>query len=66
MIAYGGNTYVPNEKVEKPNRRRNWKCSLYYKEKCTARVTTKDGQLQVPRSIHTHPPLDNTILEYDI
>lgn len=56
LIAYEGNTYVPNEKNPLPNRRRNWKCSQYYKLKCRARVTTKDGNLKVPCPDHTHEP----------
>lgn len=54
MIYYQGNTYVPNEKVALPNRKRNWKCSMYFKEKCRARVTTKNGRLEVPVPNHTH------------
>lgn len=54
MIQYQGNTYVPNEKVGLPNRKRNWKCSLYYKHKCRARVTTKEGVLGVPVPEHNH------------
>lgn len=57
MINYDGNLFVANEKVELPNRRRNWKCTQYYKQKCRARVTTKEGLLDVPYPEHSHPPL---------
>lgn len=61
-VFYGGNVYVANEKVQVRNRRRNWKCSMYYKEKCKARVTiTPSGQLDVPVVTHTHPPLGHSI-----
>lgn len=56
LIYFQENTYVANEKVALPNRKRNWKCSLYFKEKCRARITTKDGRLEVPVPTHTHLP----------
>lgn len=41
QVLYKGNTYTPNEKAELGRTFRTWKCSMYYKSKCKARITTR-------------------------
>lgn len=58
LVLYDGNTYTPNEKPFPGQSTRNWKCSMYYKSKCRARVITKEVNntevLRVAVSEHTH------------
>jgi hypothetical protein len=38
LVYLDGNTFTPNDK--KTEGKRDWKCSMYYKKNCKARVTT--------------------------
>lgn len=57
-VLYEGNTYTPNEKSSISRSSRTWKCSMYYKFKCKARVVTRfiDNKefLRPPHMEHTH------------
>lgn len=59
LVLYEGNTFTPNQKLTTGKAVRNWKCSLYYKEKCRARVITRqEGDMEFIRAAvttHTHP-----------
>lgn len=61
LVFYEGNTYTPNEKSHPGQISRNWKCSLYYRRKCKARVITREvNNRDVIRSAvieHTHPKM---------
>jgi FLYWCH zinc finger domain len=61
-IFYDGNTFTPNEKINCG--KRTWKCTLYYKQNCKARLTTFTGsnnQTTVRAiSAHSHPKVYNT------
>lgn len=39
-VLFEGHTFTPNEKDSQQNSR-TWKCSMYYKLKCRARITTR-------------------------
>lgn len=60
-VLYEGNTYTPNEKLLQGRCVRTWKCSMYYKYKCRARVTTRHfGDKEFIKSTfveHTHAKL---------
>lgn len=55
------NTYTPNEKVRDGRLSRDWKCSMYHKAKCRARLVTKHtftgDVIHVTSAIHTHKPM---------
>lgn len=57
LVLFNGNTYTPNEKPGTSGVR-NWKCSMYYKMKCKARVITRrlNGKeyLRPAYEFHTH------------
>lgn len=59
LVYYEGNTYTPNEKLREGQKSRDWKCSMYHKAKCRARLVTRitpQGDLiHVTCSQHTHP-----------
>ncbi|KAG5672368.1 hypothetical protein PVAND_002500 [Polypedilum vanderplanki] len=60
QIFYNGNTYTPNDKIG--GDKRWWKCSMYYRKACKARiqtVTSFDNQtlLKISRPEHTHPKM---------
>lgn len=63
LVLFDGNTYTPNERAYPGQYSRNWKCSLYYKCKCRARIITreflKQGNrkevIKVAVADHTHP-----------
>lgn len=62
QVFYDGNTYTPNDK--KLDGKRSYKCSMYYKKNCKARLITKLGlnnqtTLKVS-SEHTHPKMYQT------
>lgn len=61
LVMYDGNTYTPNEKSYPGQYSRNWKCSMYYKCKCKARVITREtNNIEVIRMAvaeHTHPQM---------
>lgn len=40
-VLYNGSSYTPNEKSINSSGCRTWKCSMYYKYKCRARLTTR-------------------------
>lgn len=67
-VLFEGNTYTPNEKSFEGRSMRTWKCSMYYKYKCRARVTTRhfgDKQYIKASSVdHTHAKIfpDDPIL----
>lgn len=41
QVLFEGNTFTPNEKTFDGQGNRTWKCSMYYKLKCRARITTR-------------------------
>lgn len=45
LLVFDGNPYTPNEKLDPNEPNRSWKCCLYYKNQCKARLRTyrKDG-----------------------
>ncbi|XP_055594997.1 modifier of mdg4-like isoform X44 [Uranotaenia lowii] len=57
-LFYDGNTYTPNERPFPGQRSRTWKCTLYYRLKCRARVVTTETygkpRLRVVVAEHTH------------
>lgn len=57
-----GNTFTPNDK--KTEGRRDWKCTMYYKQRCKARLrtlTTANNETQVNLfSEHSHPVVYNS------
>lgn len=60
-VLYDGNTYTPNEKTFDGQGSRSWKCSMYYRQKCKARLTTRRiGEKEFLRpssTTHNHDPL---------
>lgn len=58
LVYYEGNTYTPNEKLREGQKSRDWKCSMYHKAKCRARLVTRitsHGDLiHVTSYRHTH------------
>lgn len=56
-MFYEGNTFTPNDK--KSVGRRDWKCSMYYKANCRARLitcTTESNQTTGRLiGVHSHP-----------
>lgn len=62
QIFYEGNTFTPNDK--KTGGKRDWKCSLYYKQSCRARLTTftSENNETTVRLIsnHSHPNVYST------
>ncbi|XP_070506020.1 modifier of mdg4-like isoform X34 [Chironomus tepperi] len=62
QVYYDGNTYTPNDK--KLNGKRAYKCSMYYKKNCKARLITKlDFNNQTTLKVsseHTHPKMYQT------
>lgn len=60
-VLHDGNTYTPNEKSADGQGVRSWKCSMYYRQKCKARVTTRRiGETEFLRPsphIHNHDPM---------
>nr|XP_029723248.1 FLYWCH-type zinc finger-containing protein 1-like [Aedes albopictus] len=57
-LFHDGNTYTPNERPYPGQRSRTWKCSLYYRLKCRARIVTSEAgglpKLRVVVAEHTH------------
>lgn len=68
-VLFEGNTYTPNEKSFEGRSIRTWKCTMYYKYKCRARVTTRHfGDKQFIKASlvdHTHAKIypDDPILQ---
>jgi hypothetical protein len=62
QVFFDGNVFTPNDK--KTGGKRDWKCSLYYKLSCRARVTTFTGENEETTirlvSDHSHPKMYNT------
>lgn len=60
-LLYDGNTYTPNERPYPGQRTRTWKCTLYYRLKCRARIVTSETyglpNLRVVVAEHTHDKL---------
>nr|XP_043067816.1 uncharacterized protein LOC122321561 isoform X2 [Drosophila bipectinata] len=58
LVYYEGNTYTPNEKLREGQKSRDWKCSMYHKAKCRARLVTRyspNGDIiHVTCNVHTH------------
>lgn len=40
-VLFEGNTFTPNEKTDAGLTHRTWKCSMYYRLKCRARLVTR-------------------------
>lgn len=61
LVLFKNNTYTPNEKRRFDKARRDWKCSMYYKAHCKARVvTTIRGTKEFIKQTffdHTHEPM---------
>ncbi|KRF78290.1 uncharacterized protein Dvir_GJ26406, partial [Drosophila virilis] len=59
LVYYEGNTYTPNEKLRAGQKSRDWKCSMYHKAKCRARlvtrITSQGDLIHVTSYRHTHP-----------
>ncbi|KPU80841.1 uncharacterized protein Dana_GF28096, partial [Drosophila ananassae] len=58
LVYYEGNTYTPNEKLREGQKSRDWKCSMYHKAKCRARLVTRYSPygdiIHVTCNVHTH------------
>lgn len=56
QVLFEGNTYTPNEKTVDGQGCRTWKCSMYHKLKCRARITTRriDEKEFLKPSLATH------------
>ncbi|XP_034115746.1 uncharacterized protein LOC117575588 [Drosophila albomicans] len=58
LVYYEGNTYTPNEKLREGQKSRDWKCSMYHKAKCRARlvtrITSQGDLIHVTSCRHTH------------
>ncbi|XP_059611368.1 modifier of mdg4-like isoform X25 [Phlebotomus argentipes] len=65
LILYDGNTYTPNDKLQPGHLSRSWKCSQYYRQKCKARIVTKNNKIRVAVPIHTHDPMFPGQLKYE-
>lgn len=68
-VLFEGNTYTPNEKMSDSQGARTWKCSMYYRLKCRARLTTRrvgDKEYLKPSAhVHNHDklyPTENVFL----
>ncbi|XP_023175665.1 uncharacterized protein LOC111602678 [Drosophila hydei] len=61
LVFYEGNTYTPNEKLREGQKSRDWKCSMYHKAKCRARLNTRmtnQGDLiHMTSQKHSHPAM---------
>ncbi|BFF90425.1 uncharacterized protein DMAD_08952 [Drosophila madeirensis] len=61
LVYYEGNTYTPNEKLREGQLSRDWKCSMYHKAKCRARLVTRNTRsgevIHVTSRFHTHPSM---------
>ncbi|XP_020813804.1 uncharacterized protein LOC110188421 [Drosophila serrata] len=61
LVYYEGNTYTPNEKLRQGQKSRDWKCSMYHKAKCRARLVTRltlgGDIIHVTSNLHTHPSM---------
>lgn len=61
LVFYKYNSYTPNSKLKPDTRSRDWKCSMYHKAKCRARIVTKvtpaGDIIHVTSSVHTHEPM---------
>ncbi|XP_062698353.1 uncharacterized protein LOC109413361 [Aedes albopictus] len=60
-LFFDGNMYTPNERPYPGQRSRTWKCTLYYRLKCRARIVTSEAnglpKLRVVVAEHTHEKL---------
>ncbi|XP_055704668.1 modifier of mdg4-like isoform X37 [Phlebotomus papatasi] len=65
LILYDGNTYTPNDKIQPGHLSRSWKCSQYYRQKCKARIVTKNDTIRVAVAMHTHEPMFPVSMKYD-
>ncbi|XP_053954827.1 uncharacterized protein LOC128861002 [Anastrepha ludens] len=61
LVLYKYNTYTPNEKVRDGRLSRDWKCSMYHKAKCRARLVTRQtlsgDVIHITSDKHTHKPM---------
>ncbi|XP_017056956.2 uncharacterized protein LOC108098513, partial [Drosophila ficusphila] len=61
LVYHEGNTYTPNEKLREGQKSRDWKCSMYHKAKCRARLVTRITScgdiIHVTSNMHTHPTM---------
>ncbi|XP_017861856.1 PREDICTED: uncharacterized protein LOC108612886 [Drosophila arizonae] len=61
LVFFEGNTYTPNEKLREGQKSRDWKCSMYHKAKCRARLNTRISDLgdliHMTSHKHTHTPM---------
>ncbi|XP_017475200.1 PREDICTED: uncharacterized protein LOC108365624 [Rhagoletis zephyria] len=61
LVLHEYNTYTPNEKVRDGRHSRDWKCSMYHKAKCRARLvtrhTSKGDVIHITSDNHTHKPM---------
>ncbi|KRG02415.1 uncharacterized protein LOC26527489 isoform X1 [Drosophila mojavensis] len=61
LVFFEGNTYTPNEKLREGQKSRDWKCSMYHKAKCRARLNTRITDLgdliHMTSHKHTHKPM---------
>lgn len=59
LVYFHGNTFTPNDK--KTEGKRDWKCSMYYKKNCRARLRTltdKNNENKTTVTLiseHSHP-----------
>ncbi|XP_044779157.1 uncharacterized protein LOC123327267 [Drosophila simulans] len=64
LVYHEGNTYTPNEKLREGQKSRDWKCSMYHKAKCRARLVTRitggGDIIHVTSNLHTHPTMYTT------
>ncbi|KAL9893483.1 uncharacterized protein ACN427_007581, partial [Glossina fuscipes fuscipes] len=61
LVFFKHNTYTPNSKLKPYTRSRDWKCSMYHKAKCKARLVTKfttiGDIIHETSTFHTHQPM---------
>ncbi|XP_073819467.1 pre-mod(mdg4)-AD, partial [Musca autumnalis] len=61
LVLFRHNTYTPNSKIKPESLKRDWKCSMYHKAKCKARLVTKFTSagdiIHVTCAMHSHPDM---------
>lgn len=62
LVVFKGNTYTPNQKSYPGQRSRDWKCTLYYRQHCRARIMTRVDAfgyeyVDEKSAQHSHPPI---------
>lgn len=61
-IVYEGSTYYLEKRTEKKT---SWRCAMYFKTKCTARVSTFGKTLKILFQEHNHEPTNTNCSNLD-